>query len=426
MTGKTYIDGVDIFTTYGVWITEGGYNGLVAFPPLKQPDANDWQEEDGTDVDLSATMLDTREFAVTFAATKTPRVKDFITLLANKAYHVFDLREIGQTYTLRMIAQPNRQLFNGAEYFTLTFADDYPLKDYTYAAPTPTMVTQTGYTLDGTPLANYGVWVLQGTESEIQKTPAVKKNLLRNLNSASGAFYDGEAVTFQAKEVTLNFSLVAATLATFWQNYKALLYNLSKPGARQVYSAATGETFPCYYSNASVSKFGPVGAKVYCDFSVTLIYTQYRNPGEYFVAATEGANPIITENDAFIDMAFPGQYSVTGDRIKVSQLPEATSASGLVLLGVNPTTNQSVKVPAAILGGAGSGRYISERLTGNVNGTNKIFTASASFDPATLSVFLNGIRELNYSVTATNAITLTDAPKNIGFTDVVTASYFKQ
>lgn len=62
MSGRFYIDGKDAFTEYGIYVQEGGYNELVAFPPLKAVTSNDWQEEDGIEPDLSEPTLNTKEF----------------------------------------------------------------------------------------------------------------------------------------------------------------------------------------------------------------------------------------------------------------------------------------------------------------------------------------------------------------------------
>ncbi len=64
MSGRFYIDGKDAFTEYGIYVQEGGYNELVAFPPLKAVTSNDWQEEDGIEPDLSEPTLNTKEFSL--------------------------------------------------------------------------------------------------------------------------------------------------------------------------------------------------------------------------------------------------------------------------------------------------------------------------------------------------------------------------
>ena len=67
MINRLFIDGNDAYLQYGVYVTSGGFNELVAFPPLKSVDSNDWQEEDGEEADLSAPVLNTREIQVKFA-----------------------------------------------------------------------------------------------------------------------------------------------------------------------------------------------------------------------------------------------------------------------------------------------------------------------------------------------------------------------
>ena len=66
MSGKLYIDGYDVYKQYGVYVTDGGWNTLVAMPPLKDVEKNDWQDEDGIEADLSNPVLNTREVSITF------------------------------------------------------------------------------------------------------------------------------------------------------------------------------------------------------------------------------------------------------------------------------------------------------------------------------------------------------------------------
>ena len=67
MTGKTFIGGTDIYTAFGAFVTDGGYEDLAQFPPLKAVDYNDWFEDDGIEADLSKPVLDTRTVSVPFA-----------------------------------------------------------------------------------------------------------------------------------------------------------------------------------------------------------------------------------------------------------------------------------------------------------------------------------------------------------------------
>ena len=61
MIGKLYIDGYDAYAAFGVFVVEGGYDSLVAFPPMKSIESNNWAEEDGEEFDLSAPTLRSRE-----------------------------------------------------------------------------------------------------------------------------------------------------------------------------------------------------------------------------------------------------------------------------------------------------------------------------------------------------------------------------
>ena len=61
MSGRLYIDGQDVYKQFGMYVSDNGWNELVAMPPLKSVDSNDWNEEDGIEADLSAPVLNTRD-----------------------------------------------------------------------------------------------------------------------------------------------------------------------------------------------------------------------------------------------------------------------------------------------------------------------------------------------------------------------------
>ena len=85
-----------------------------------------------------------------------------------------------------------------------------------------------GYELDGVDLSAYGVLILKGSNAEILKTPAVKKNLLQNFKFQDGAVYDGEYVKFQTKDVSIKCLMRAPDFATLWRNLDALLHDITK------------------------------------------------------------------------------------------------------------------------------------------------------------------------------------------------------
>lgn len=299
MTGRFYIDGKDAYSEFGIFIAEGGYNELLSYAPLKAVESNDWPEEDGQEFDLSAPALDTRELVLKFAAHRVQRVGAFVELLSDHAYHTFDFRSIGRTYKLRLASQSALNLAGRLETFSLKFDNDFPLPDnYTYVEPQSELVAQSGYELNARSLAEYGVYILKGSDAEIQKSPAVKKNLLQNLKGQHGATYDGEVVAFQTKEVKLSCLMRAKTMDEFWRNYNALLYDLIRPGERSLYVDNTGYEYPCYYKSCSTTQFHPVG-RIWFQFNLTLVFTSFRVGDDEYLLASEDGEWVMSEDGVF-------------------------------------------------------------------------------------------------------------------------------
>ena len=300
MTDKLFIDGKDVFAEFGVFVLNGGYDELVAFPSLKSIKSIDWQEEDGIDADLSEPVLDSKEFSMKFALTGAYyRLGAFIELLSDKAYHTFDFKEIGRIYRLRMVSHTNLDMALNLGFITLRFADDFPMDGYNYySSPISTISSYNDYELDGKKFTDYGVRVLAGTLAEIKKSPAVKQNLLRNIGTQSGVIYDGEQVTFKSKEVKIKCLMRAVTLSEFWHNYDALLYDLIRPGERSLYVDNTGYEYPCYYKSCKVSEFHPTG-KIWFEFDLTLVFTYFRIGDDEYLLASEDGEWIMSEDGKF-------------------------------------------------------------------------------------------------------------------------------
>lgn len=300
MIGATYMDGVDIWTAYGAFVDRGSYKGLISFPPLKKIDTNDWPDEDGIEVDLSSPVLDTKDFSVTFAAKTEAGALGLIeAITTGNAYKEFEFKEIAKTVTLRLLSQSAMQINNGLTIFSLQFADDAPLHGYTYTAPESAMVAQRDYTINGINAANYGLVVLQGTRGSLKKTPPTKTNLLNNINTQTGASYDGENVFLKSKEVTLSCVLIAANKTEFWQNYNALLFDLIRPGLQ--YLGFNNEIEPFYYKESSVSGLTVSPSKIWVELSITLVFPNLTGSTDLFcLLATEAGELIPTENNEFI------------------------------------------------------------------------------------------------------------------------------
>lgn len=302
MSGRFYLDGRDAYREYGVFVAEDGFGSLLTLPPLKAAAANDWPEEDGTEVDLSEPRLDSQQITLRFSAHGRLRVGLFIELISTGAYHAFEFRSLGRSYTLRLVSQPALERMEGMEAFSLRFANDFPLReDYRYEPPRCGLSAQTGYELDGRPLADYGISLLAGSLDELTKSPAVKQNLLQNLANRHGAAYDPATVLFQPKEVRLRCLMRARDMAEFWRNYDALLYDLSRPELRTLYAEQTGYEYPCCYKSCSVHRFEPAG-RIWFEFDLNLTFTSFRVLRDEYVLASERGALLLGEDESAIDL----------------------------------------------------------------------------------------------------------------------------
>lgn len=317
MTGRLYIDGQDAYLQYGVYVVQGGWNELIAFPPLKTVDSNDWQEEDGVEADLSAPVLNTREIQLKIAISGLySRFYALLGLLSDGAYHTFECAYIGRTYKLRLVSQPNLSAVKILGTATLKLADDFPLSGYEYKAPESGVAEYDDYEVDGVPFTSYGVRVLQGTLDEVLKAPNVKTALLRNIGTQAGALYDGGVdVTYKSKDVKLTCLLRAATLEELWRNYDALLYDLTRPDERTLWVAELEQEFPFYYKSCQVSEFYPDG-RLWLKFTLTVTFTSdFRISDTDMVLSSEDGIIVFTQDDLYAIEMLPDRFTYPSVRL---------------------------------------------------------------------------------------------------------------
>lgn len=300
MRGRLYIDGKDIYTNYGMYVESGGWNELIAMPPLKAVTYNDWHEEDGIEPDLSHPVLNSRDISVRFALnTIYSRYFALIGVLSDGAYHTFDCPYIGRAFRLRLLGIGSLSVQGDLGKVTMKFADDFPLDGYSYQAPESTIAQDGSFTLDGVPMSDYGLRILKGSLSEITRTPDIKVNMLRNITTQTGAVYDPETVTYKSKDVKLSCLMVADTLRGLWRNYDALLYNLTQPEERKLGVNSLEKEFHCFYKSCNVEEFYP-DHKIWLRFTLTLTFTNdLRIVDDGDVLASESDIIIFTEEGTY-------------------------------------------------------------------------------------------------------------------------------
>lgn len=279
---RLYIGVADVLEYSYVCTAFGGFDELIAFPPLKTPPANDWHEERGFDPDLSAPMLDTREVTLRLSATDQMDYYGAIGML--EVSPVIDVRatSIGRSWSLRFIA-PTGGAHSST--FGLKFADDTPMQGYTYQPPNAekerewilSTSRRDDFVITESPkrsFADYGARVLGDVVDEMERRNEVKTGLLRKFSTKPGAFYDKDAMFFEkGGDRQVQLLMRADTLAELWRNYDALLFDLIRPGARRYKEA------PFYYSSCRVDKFIPDEPRPWLQFTLTLTF--YEGSSEF-------------------------------------------------------------------------------------------------------------------------------------------------
>ncbi|MDR2764897.1 MAG: hypothetical protein LBB90_07690 [Tannerella sp.] len=279
MKQNVLIDEIDGYTQYGVSViasSGGSYRELITCPSLKKVPANDWPEEDGIEVDLSEPVLDTMKCSLRFVCEHGKSGIDaFFDRLNDGAYHVFEFPEIDRSYKLRVSAQPNLTVSGDYRVFSLQFENDFPLAaSYSYSPPQSTYVLPNfGILLDGKNIRNYGIGVTGDWRAEIYRAPEVKNNLTQSVDNRHGVVYDDGQVKYKSKEVRLNMLMAANSIAEFWNNRDAFLYDLVRPNLRNL--TAGTEVLKCYYKSCSTESFY-VRTAVFHQFTLSLIFTSYR------------------------------------------------------------------------------------------------------------------------------------------------------
>lgn len=336
MREQLYIDGVNVCDRYGIQLMEGSYKSIVQYPTLKTTKEMDWAEFDGKEFDLSDPKLNSREISISFAYFGESSVGEFIEMLysepahavieisnegevvdsAEIVYHTFEFKELKRTYKLRLVDHSNLETYKNIGKFTLKFAEDSPMQGYKYLEPKSNYDTTQGYEISYTirdntihqdititnSLSKYGVYILSGTDN-ITKSSPVKQNLLRSINSQSGAMYDGKQVTFATKDVTLECFMRADSLDELWRNYDALLFDLARPKERRLYVDETGTEYGCHYKSSTTIECY-VKPTILFKFSLILLFNSFRVGTEEFLLATEFGNVIVTEDGSEIDVKY--------------------------------------------------------------------------------------------------------------------------
>jgi hypothetical protein len=185
MVGKCYIDGVDIYTTYGVVLEKS--EGTLAPLQLKDPVTHSWPDEHGDDVYLDKVYLQPREITLKCAIVATSAsgyvtaLKNFFNALVAPKYRYLKLANINKGYLVYLkeatdVTRITRMTGNPViGRFTIRLYEPHPVNrtfSCTSATCSLTISSQKSLT----------IWWGDGTSDTIQGT---SQNKSKNYGSAA-------------------------------------------------------------------------------------------------------------------------------------------------------------------------------------------------------------------------------------------------
>lgn len=304
MTGQTFIGGKDIYKDFGVVITKGGYNELLNYNEIKAPESNNWPEDHGVEVDLSAVVLNSRTLQIPFYCTDFTKAEAFMDMLETPGEKVLSSTFLTKGYNLRMNTQSSVKSYRqGERTFTVSFTEDKP-QVYTY---TPVnynkVIPRTALSVDNIPVQSFGLIYTGSFDNWIKRAKA-KDNLSRNLSGLNGAIYDTGIYKSEAFEITIPLlfyikgepyqkpkygdfnadyngdflitrwiqQMGRADMTEFINLYESFLGLLTKPGERTV--SYKGVTKKAYYKKAGNFNILSVAPHIAVSFDLTMVCTQ--------------------------------------------------------------------------------------------------------------------------------------------------------
>lgn len=304
MKGALYIDNVDMYLRFGAVFISGGCDDILTFPALKEPVKNDWPEEDGVEVDLSEPKLDSKEITLDFFAVDAFGFVDFV---SKPEYHVFRITSLGREWKLRLSSQTDNKVWEDSTRFSLKFVQDevevpeeYPPTSYCGV-----IIPKCSYEIDGVALRDYGITVIEAKD-DVLKSPAAKRNMLRQIQIKDGQIYDVKQLFFSTKDVTFKCEMCADSIEQFWKCYDAFFYDLIQPDERALFVEYTDEEYPCYYKKSSGFKILSLSGTIRVSFSFTLVFTVFRIGETDYILGSEDGERIVLEDDGetCIDMKY--------------------------------------------------------------------------------------------------------------------------
>ena len=248
ITGRIIADGVDLKSTYGAYVVEGGYVDIPCFPEIKQPEINDWYEYNGIEVDLTSLHVRSQEVRLNLKMHgSSDEVLSLLNFLLSKRTREFSFVDVDRTRTMRVDSASARHYSLGLFDIYIILCDDSPANGIEYGERSQHYY-MTGLELDDVDLSSYGI-MLTGSIDGLYPTTTIKDNILSDTATIDGDIhYDGDiAVTVDKDDISVRCVMKAKTISSFWTKRDCLLLDLIKDGQRTL--SFNGNTSRVYYKD---------------------------------------------------------------------------------------------------------------------------------------------------------------------------------
>jgi hypothetical protein len=69
--------------------------------------------------------------------------------------------------------------------------------------------------------------------------------------------------------------------------------------------------------------------------------------------------------------------------------------------------------------------FVTEKLTGTIDGVNRVFNTTYSFKDNTIAVYINGLKQTDYRIIDNKTIEFNSPPQNVEYNDYLEITYYK-
>ena len=255
ITGNVIINGVDIKSTYGAYVVEGGFVDIPCIPDMKEPTVNDWYEYDGVEADLDAPCCEPLTHTIVFMMKGELSVLDsFLKMIMSERLISINMVDISREIRARVVSAIPKGISLGMYRISVDLCEDNPLEGIEYIVP-DNHSRPTGLIIDGNDISLYGMslvdsidWLYPGVD--------VKDNLLHSSQYDNGeSHFTGNdmSVTCNADDIEISSVMKSKSFHQFWSKRNALALDLFKPGERVI--TYKGVSKKAYYKSCRSSLF---------------------------------------------------------------------------------------------------------------------------------------------------------------------------